>query len=413
MNEPVSEADPEIAAAIERELQRQQNTLCMIPSENHAPRAVLEVQGSVLTNKYAEGYPGARWYHGCEYVDEAESLAIQRVKQLFGAEHANVQPHAGASANLAGYMAVLKPGETILAMSVDQGGHLTHGNRNNYSARFYKVVPYGVDPNTHVIDMKEVRRLALEHRPQLIVVGASAYPRLFDFSEWRAIADEAGCLLMADIAHFAGLVAAGVHPDPVPYCDLITSTTHKTLRGPRGAFILCREGRRRAIDVAVFPGVQGGPLMHVIAAKAVCFKLAMQPDFKVYGRQIVANCKALADQLMKEGLSLISGGTDNHLLLVDLRPLDMTGQRAADTVREVGIVANKNLIPYDPRRATETSGLRLGTPALTTRGMGENEMRQLGSLIARLILHPADEGLKEKATARVSELCQRFPVPVA
>ena len=406
----LTQADPDIAAAIRRELERERNNLILVPSENYAPLEVLEAQGCLFSNKYAEGYPGARWYHGCQHADEVEALAIQRAKDLFGADHANVQPHAGTPANLAAYMAVVQPGDTILAMAIEQGGHLTHGSIANFSGRFYNFVSYGVDASTGLIDLDHVRSLARKHRPRLIVVGASAYPRTIDFKPWRDIANESCAYLMADIAHIAGLIAGGVHPDPVPYCDIVTSTTHKTLRGPRGAFILCKKEHARPIDSAVFPGCQGGPLVHVIAAKAVCFKLAMTPEFKDYARRIVANCRALAEALMSEGLRLVAGGTDNHLALIDLRPLNMDGRQAADVLHTVGIVANKNLIPFDPGKAGRPSGLRLGTPALTTRGMNEDEMRQIGSLIASLLHDPDDESLKQKARREVSSLTSRFPL---
>jgi glycine hydroxymethyltransferase len=402
--------DPEVAAIIGRELERQRNNLILIASENYASIAVLQAQGCIFTNKYAEGYPGARWYHGCEHADEIESLAISRAKALFEAEHANVQPHAGAPANLAAYMALLNPGDTMLAMSVDQGGHLTHGGRSNFSSRFYNVVPYGVSQQTETIDLDQVRELALEHRPRLIVVGASAYPRAIDFSPWRQIADEVGAYLMADMAHIAGLVAGKVHPDPVPYCDVVTSTTHKTLRGPRGAFILCKREHARALDAAVFPGCQGGPLVHVTAAKAVCFQEASTPEFRDYARQVVRNCQALARALSDEGLRLVSDGTDNHLLVIDVRPLGISGQQATDLLRDCNIIANKNLIPYDTGAARNPSGVRLGTAAVTTRGLGEEEMRQVGSMIAALLRSPGDEAIKRKARDLVAELCSRFPL---
>lgn len=410
MSSILRNSDPEVAATIERELDRQRNNLILIASENYASIAILEAQGTIFTNKYAEGYPGMRWYHGCEHADEVESLAIERVKALFHAEHANVQPHAGATANLAAYMAVLKPGDTILAMSVDQGGHLTHGGRSNYSSRFYNVVPYGVSRETETIDLDQVRELALEHRPQLIVVGASAYPRAIEFGPWREIANEVGAYLMADMAHVAGLVAADVHPDPVPYCDITTSTTHKTLRGPRGAFILCKREHARAVDAAVFPGCQGGPLVHVTAAKAVCFREAGTTEFRDYARQVVRNCKALAQALSDAGLRLLSGGTDNHLLVVDVRPVGLFGQQATDILRQCNIIANKNLIPYDTGTARNPGGVRLGTAAVTTRGMKEEEMRQVGSTIAALFRSPSDQSMVQKARALVADLCARFPL---
>jgi len=406
----LGDGDPEVAAIIGRELERQRNNLILIASENYASIAVLQAQGCIFTNKYAEGYPGARMYHGCEHADEIESLAIERAKALFQAEHCNVQPHAGAPANLAAYMALLNPGDTMLAMSVDQGGHLTHGGRSNFSAKFYNVVPYGVSQQTETIDLDQVRELALEHRPRLIVVGASAYPRAIDFSPWRQIADEVGACLMGDMAHIAGLVAARVHPDPVPYCDVVTSTTHKTLRGPRGAFILCKREHARAVDAAVFPGCQGGPLVHVTAAKAVCFQEASTPEFRDYARQVVRNCRALAQPLLDEGLRLVAGGTDTHLLVIDVRPLGLTGRQATDILCECNIVANKNLIPYDTGTARNPSGVRLGTAAATTRGLGEEEMRQVGSTIAALLRSPGDEAIRRKARDLVAGLCSRFPL---
>jgi len=411
LDAPLAEVDPELAEAINLEERRQREKLELIASENYTARAVKEAAASVLTNKYAEGYPGRRYYGGCEYVDIVEELAIERVKTLFGAEHANVQPHSGSQANMAVYFALLEPGDTILSLSLDQGGHLTHGSPVNFSGQLYNIVHYGVSPETEVIDMNEVARLARQHKPKLILTGASAYPRLWDFEAFRAIADEVGAYLVCDMAHFAGLVAAGVHPNPVPYCDVVTSTTHKTLRGPRSGFILMREEYARVINKAVFPGTQGGPLMHIIAAKAVAFKLAMTEEFKAYGRQVVANAQVLAETLANHGLRLVSGGTDNHLMLVDLQPIGITGKHAEKLLDEVNITVNKNKVPFDPRSPFVTSGIRLGTPALTTRGFREAEMRQVGELIARTLHHPDDPQVHAEVRAAVKQLAARFPVP--
>jgi len=410
MNRTLAEVDPRMAEIMEGELRRQQMALVMIPSENYASRAVLQAQGSIMTNKYAEGYPGARWYHGCEFVDQAEQLAIDRAKKLFGCDHANVQPHTGSQANMAAYYALLEPGDTVLAMSTDQGGHLTHGNKLNFSAKYYKFAQYGVDRETEMLDYDNLLKLARHHRPKLIVVGASAYPRIIDFKRCRAIADDVNAYLMADIAHIAGLIAAGVHPDAVPYCDVITSTTHKTLRGPRGGFIMCKREFAEVIDRAVFPGVQAGPLMHVIAAKAVAFGEAMTEGFRAYQRQIVKNCKALAEEMTGRGLRLVSGGTDNHLTLVDVRPQNLTGAEAADLLREADIVVNKNVIPYDHQPPAISSGIRPGTPALTTRGMKEEQMREIGGWIARILQRPDDVALREEIGNQVHALCAKFPV---
>jgi len=410
MNRSLREVDAEMAEVLDGELKRQQDCLVMIPSENYASKAVLDAQGCIMTNKYAEGYPDARWYHGCEFVDQAESLAIERAKELFGAEHVNVQPHTGSQANMAAYYALLEPGDTILAMSVDQGGHLTHGNKLNFSGRYYRIAFYGVDRQSERLDYDAILKAARHERPKLIVVGASAYPRTIDFARCRAIADEVNAYLMADIAHIVGLIAAGVHPDPVPYCDVVTSTTHKTLRGPRGAFIMCRRGLAEAIDRAVFPGVQAGPLMHVIAAKAIAFKEAMTKDFKDYQRQIVRNCQALAAGLIEQELRLVTGGTDNHLVLVDLRPQGVTGKEAADLLEEAGIITNKNVIPYDHQPPAIASGIRPGTPALTTRGMKEKEMRQIAKMMGRVLHNREDGALRREVREQVRELCARFPV---
>ena len=400
-----------MAAIFDGELERQRTTLVLIPSENYASKAVLCAAGSVMTNKYAEGYPGARYYHGCQWVDQAEALAIQRAQQLFGADHANVQPHTGSQANMAAYYALLEPGDTILSMSVDQGGHLTHGRRANFSAKYYRPVFYHVDRETERIDLDEVRWLAREHRPKLILVGASAYPRLIDFAVWREIADEVGAYLMADIAHIVGLIAGGVHPSPIPYCDVVTSTTHKTLRGPRGAFIMCRRELAKQVDRAVFPGVQAGPLMHVIAAKGVAFHEAMSEDFKAYQRQIVANAQALAGHLLAAGLRLVSGGTDNHLMLVDVaKSLGITGRQAADALERAGICVNMNVIPFDSKPPTVTSGIRPGTPAITTRGMKEPEMAEIARMMTSILRDPEHAALAAQVREQVRALCARFPV---
>ncbi len=403
--------DPEIYQAIENEKRRQVEKVELIASENYTSAAVMEAVGSVLTNKYAEGYPGRRYYGGCEWVDVAESLAIERAKSLFGAQHANVQPHAGAQANMAAYAAVLKPGDTVLGLALDQGGHLTHGSPVNFSAQLYHFVPYGVRRDDERIDYDALEALAKEHKPKLIVAGATAYPRFFDFPRMRRIADEVGGLLMVDMAHFAGLVAAGEHPSPVPHAQLVTTTTHKTLRGPRGGMILCEEPFAKAIDKAVFPYAQGGPLMHVIAGKAVMLKEAATPEFKRYAAQIRVNARTLAESLAKAGLRIVSGGTDNHLMLVDVRPLEITGKQAEKALDAVGITVNKNTIPYDPQKPGIASGIRVGTPAVTTRGMREAEMERLGSLIARALKAVGDETVAKDVASEVLDLTRRFPVP--
>ena len=402
--------DPEIMQAIEQEKKRQQNKLEMIASENFTSKAVMEAMGTVLTNKYAEGYPGHRYYGGCEYVDVVESLAIERAKKLFGAEHANVQPHSGVQANTAVYFSFLNPGDTIMGMNLSHGGHLTHGSPVSISGKYYKAVPYGVDAVTQRIDYDEVENLALEHRPKIIVAGASAYPRIIDFERFARIARKAGALLFVDMAHIAGLVAAGLHPSPVPYADIVTTTTHKTLRGPRGGIIFCREKYAKAIDKAVFPGIQGGPLMHVIAAKAVALKEAMQPEFREYQRQIVRNAKCLAESLTDAGFSLVSGGTDNHLLLVDVRKQNLTGKEAEKLLDEVGITVNKNTIPFETTSPFITSGIRIGTAALTTRGMKEDEMKKIGKIIAAVLGETADREACEQAKEAVNQLCLKFPL---
>jgi glycine hydroxymethyltransferase len=404
-------SDPEVAAAIEAEERRQQSHIELIAAENYTNRAVLEAQGSVLTNKYAEGYPGNRYYGGCREVDVVEELAISRAKALFGAEHANVQPHSGAQANMAAYFALLQPGDTAMGMAVDQGGHLTHGSPVNFSGQLYRFIPYGVSRESEQIDYDEVERLARQHRPRLIVAGASAYPRIIDFERFRHIADGVGAKLLADMAHIAGLVAAGLHPSPVPHAEVVTSTTHKTLRGPRGAFILCQARFATLIDKVVFPGVQGGPLMHVIAAKAVAFAEAMKPEFAAYQQAVVANARVLAHELERLGLRIVSGGTDNHLLLVDLTPLGVTGKAAEKALEAVGITANKNAIPFDPRPPSITSGLRLGTPAVTSRGFGPEEMRSIAHLIVKVLSSIGDEKVSREVRQQVKEITCRFPVP--
>lgn len=406
----LSQFDPEIAAAIQQELARQQDKLELIASENFVSKAVLEAQGSILTNKYAEGYPGARYYGGCEYVDIIERLAIERAKKIFGAEHANVQPHSGAQANTAVYFAFLKPGDTILGMNLSHGGHLTHGSPVNISGSYFNIVAYGVDEVEHRIDYDHVRDLAKQHQPKMLVVGASAYPRIIDFAKMGEIAAEVGCMLMVDMAHIAGLVAAGLHPSPVPYADIVTTTTHKTLRGPRGGLILCRQQYAKQIDKAIFPGIQGGPLMHVIAAKAVALAEADTEEFRQYQAQILVNAKALADKLTAEGFSLVSGGTDNHLLLVDVRPQGLTGKQAEQYLDAVGVTVNKNTIPFDPTSPFVTSGIRLGTPALTSRGFKAEAMERVGEIIALTLTKPEDLIARNAAKGMVSQLCKQHPL---
>lgn len=403
--------DPEIARAIQSEIERQRGNINLIASENYASPAVLEAQGSVFTNKYAEGYPGRRYYGGCEFVDVAESLAISRAKTLFNAEHANVQPHSGAQANMAAYFATIKPGDTIMGMSLDQGGHLTHGASVNFSAKIYDVVSYGVDRELETIDYDEVERLAKEHRPKLIVAGASAYTRTLDFPRFRAIADEVDAKLMVDMAHIAGLVAAGEHPSPLPHAEIVTSTTHKTLRGPRGGLILCDDAHRRAVNSAVFPNMQGGPLEHIIAAKAVAFGEAMTPEFADYQRNIRANALALADALQAGGLRLVSGGTDNHIVLVDLTPMGISGRQAEEALGEANIVVNRNAIPFDKLPPRTASGMRLGTPSITSRGMGAAEAREIGRLILDVLTNIDSAAAKSRARQDAMALCARFPAP--
>ncbi|MBN2178567.1 MAG: serine hydroxymethyltransferase [Deltaproteobacteria bacterium] len=402
--------DPEIAQAILNETRRQAGKLELIASENFVSEAVLEAQGSIMTNKYAEGYPDKRYYGGCEYVDVAEKLAIERAKELLGADHINVQPHSGSQANMAVYFATLQPGDTILGMNLSHGGHLTHGSPVNFSGRLYNVVSYGVDKETETIDFNEVEDQAKKHKPKLIVVGASAYPRIIDFEKFREIADKTGAAIMADIAHIAGLVTAGLHPSPVPVCEYVTTTTHKTLRGPRGGMIMCKEDYAKVLNSRVFPGSQGGPLMHIIAAKAVAFKEALKPEFKEYQAQIVKNAKALAGGLVSQGLRLVSGGTDNHLMLIDLTDKGLTGRDVEDALDRAGITTNKNGIPFDTKSPMVTSGIRLGTPALTTRGMGEKEMRIIAGLIASIIDDIENESLIADVRGEVKRLCESFPL---
>ncbi len=402
--------DKEIYDAIQLEKQRQQNNLEMIASENHTSVAVMEAMGSVMTNKYAEGYPAHRYYGGCQYVDIAESLAIERAKALFCAEHANVQPHSGAQANMAVYFALLEPGDTVMGMDLSNGGHLTHGSPVNASGKLYHFVSYGVNSESQLIDYDEVRNQALKYRPKMIVAGASAYPRIIDFERFAEIASEVGAYLFVDMAHIAGLVAAGLHPSPIPYADVVTTTTHKTLRGPRGGLILCREKYAKAIDKAVFPGMQGGPLMHVIAAKAVALKEALQPEFKVYAEQIVKNCHALSDELLKGGFNLVSGGSDNHLILIDVRNKHLTGKAAEKILDAVHITVNKNTVPNETESPFVTSGIRLGTAALTTRGMKEEHMRVIGQVMTDVLSHPDEETVLGVCRQRILDLCGQFPL---
>lgn len=408
----LGEVDPQIVEIASKDLTRQQNSLMLIPSENYASRAVMEAQSTILANKYAEGYPGERYYNGCQFMDETESLAIERAKALFGAEHVNVQPHAGSQANMAVYHALLEPGDTILGMSLSHGGHLTHGDNVNFSGRYYNVIAYGVDAKTERIDMAEIAALAQEHRPKLIVVGATAYPRHFDFAAWREVADSVDAYLLTDIAHIAGLIAGGVHPDPVPYSDVVTTTTHKTLRGPRGAMIMCKSEYANQIDRAVFPGLQGGPFLHTIAARAVAFKEASAPAFKTYQVQIVKNAKALAARLLENGFRLVSGGTDNHLMLIDLTSKyeKLSGRQAADHLEAAGIIVNKNTIPFDKRKPRTTSGLRIGTPMITTRGMKEDDMVQVADFIAETLENRQKASIKRRIRKKVEEFCAQFPI---
>ncbi len=407
----LSQTDPEIFQAISQEVKRQKETLNLIASENYASRAVLEAEGSVMTNKYAEGYPGRRYYGGCENMDIAESLAIERAKELFHAEYANVQPHSGAQANMATYFALLEFGDAVMGMSLAHGGHLTHGAKVSFSGKAYNFIPYGVNKESERLDYPEIERLAREHKPRLIVAGASAYPRIIDFERFRDIADQVGAKLMVDMAHIAGIVAAGLHPSPIPYADVITSTTHKTLRGPRGGFILCRQELASAIDFAVFPQMQSGPLMHVITAKAVAFYEALQAGFVDYQRAVLDNALTLATELQRLGLRIVSGGTDNHLLLVDLTKTGVTGRQAEIALGATGIVVNRNAIPFDPQPPMVTSGIRLGTPAVTTRGLSREEMKLLASLIVKVITHIDDRNIQNEVRNEVGQICQRFLVP--
>ena len=406
--ENIKREDKEIYDLIEKELNRQRNGIELIASENIVSPAVMEAMGSYLTNKYAEGYPGKRYYGGCHVVDEIEQIAIDRAKELFGAEHANVPPHSGSQANMAVYFSVLEPGDTVMGMDLSNGGHLTHGSPVNFSGRLYNFVPYGVDKETEMLDYENIRKIALECKPKLIVAGASAYSRIIDFPKLREIADEVGSLLMVDMAHIAGLVAAGVHPSPVPYCDFVTTTTHKTLRGPRGGLILCKEKYAKLLNKNIFPGIQGGPLEHIIAAKAVCFKEALSPEFKEYAKAVVENCKELADQLMKRGFKIVSGGTDNHVFLVDLNNKDVTGKEAESLLDSIGITANKNTVPNETRSPFVTSGIRIGTAAITTRGFKKEDMAEIADIMNKAIAHK-DEDLSS-LKARVEALCKKYPL---
>ena len=406
----VKQQDPKVQEMIELELGRQRNKLEMIASENFVSQAVMEAQGSVLTNKYAEGYPHKRYYGGCEYVDMVEELAIERAKQLFGAEHVNVQPHSGSQANFGVYFALLEPGDTIMGMNLSHGGHLTHGSPVNVSGKYFNIIPYGVDAETGRIDYDEMRKIAQEHKPKMIIGGGSAYSRQIDFKTMADIAHEVGAIFMVDMAHFAGLVAAGLHPNPVEYADIVTTTTHKTLRGPRGGMIMCKEEYAKAIDKSIFPGIQGGPLMHVIAAKAVAFGEALQPEFKEYAKQVIVNAQTLAETLQQEGFTIVSGGTDTHVLLVDLRTVGLTGKVAEHVLDEVGITCNKNTIPFDPESPFVTSGIRLGTPALTTRGLHAEDMKEIASIISLVLKQPEDAAVLAEAKQRVATLCEKYPM---
>ncbi|MFH1824247.1 MAG: serine hydroxymethyltransferase [Candidatus Firestonebacteria bacterium] len=408
----LKEDDPVIEKYIRKEFERQDTKLQMIASENYTSKAIMAVQGSVLTNKYAEGYPGKRFYEGCEFLDEIESVAINRLKKIFHSEHANVQPHSGSSANMAIYFSILNPGDVLMGMDITCGGHLTHGTEVSFSGKIYKAVSYGVNKNTYLLDYEEIRRLALKYKPKLIICGASAYPRQIDFKKFKEIAEEVKAYLMADIAHITGLIVGKVHPDPVPYCDFIGGTTHKTLRGPRGGFILTKKEFAKRVDAAVFPGLQGGPLMHIIAAKAVAFKEAMTSKFKKYQVNIIRNCKVLADELIKGGFNLITGGTDNHLILIDLRNKRITGRESALSLDEAGITANKNRIPYDPLSSWNTSGIRLGTPAITTRGMGVDEMKEIAELISNVLNDSQSHKVIKAVREKVKILCKKFPVEI-
>lgn len=410
---PLKSSDPEIWSAVADEIERQQDGLEMIASENYTSPAVMQAAGSVLTNKYAEGYPGRRYYGGCEYVDVVETLARDRAKELFGADFANVQPHSGSQANMAIYLAALEPGDTVLGLDLAHGGHLTHGMKLNVSGMLYNFVSYGVTEDDHRIDFDQVAALAKEHKPKMIVAGASAYPREIPHAQFAEIAEEVGAKLMVDMAHYAGLVAAGLHDNPVPVADFVTTTTHKTLRGPRGGLVLAKKEYAKKLNSRVFPGLQGGPLMHVIAGKAVCFGEALKPEFKIYAQQVIDNAKTLAQTLMAGGLNLVSGGTENHLMLVDVTPLGIGGKQAETTLDACGITVNMNMIPYDQRQPMDPSGVRIGTPALTTRGMGEAEMKSIGGWILEALSNPEDDGVLQTVRGQVSELCSQFPVPAA
>lgn len=406
----LEKVDPEVSQAIDLETSRQAGKIELIASENFVSEAVLEAQGSIMTNKYAEGYPEKRYYGGCEYVDIVENLAIERCRKLFGAEHVNVQPHSGTQANMAVYFAVAQPGDTILGMNLSHGGHLSHGSPANFSGKFYRIIPYGVSRETETIDFIELEKLAKEHKPKMIIVGASAYPRTLDFEKFRKVADEVGAVIMADIAHIAGLVCTELHPSPVPICEYVTSTTHKTLRGPRGGLVMCKEAYAKTLNSRVFPGMQGGPLMHVIAAKAVAFKEALMPEFKTYQKQIVKNAQAMADELINQGFRLVSGGTDNHLMLVDLTAKGVTGKEAQEALDRAFITVNKNGIPFDEKGPQVTSGIRIGTPAVTTRGMKENEMRLIASWIAEVIKDIGNDKKVKAVAEKVKTLCNQFPL---
>jgi glycine hydroxymethyltransferase len=407
----IVQRDAEVAQILELEAKKQASTINLIASENHADKAILQAQSSLMTDKYAEGYPGRRYYSGCTYVDMVETLAVNRAKELFKAEHANVQPHSGNQANMAVYLALLEHGDTVMGMNLSHGGHLSHGSKVSFSGKWYRFISYGVDPETEILNYDEVEKLALEHKPKLIIAGASAYPRTIDFERFRYIADKVGAKLLSDIAHIAGIIAAGLNPSPVPYAHVVTSTTQKTLRGPRGGFILCKRDLAPVIDAAVFPGIQSGPFMHVIAAKAVCFFEAMQPEFVDYQKRVLENARVLASELQNYGLRIVSGGTDNHLALVDLSPVGITGRDAEEALEAVGIFVNRNTIPFDPKPPRVASGIRVGTPAVTTRGFGVDEMKHIASLIAKVISHIGDEHVKEQARGGVQEMCQSFPVP--
>ncbi len=407
----LAQHDSKVAQILESEVKRQANTINLIASENHVGRAILEAQDCLMTDKYAEGYPGRRYYSGCVHIDEIEVLANERLRKLFKAEYSNVQPHSGSQANMAVYLALLEHGDTVMGMNLSHGGHLTHGSRANFSGKWYKFIPYGVDQETEMLNYDEIERLALEHKPKLIVAGASSYPRTIDYERFRYVADMVGAKLLVDMAHIAGIIAAGLHPSPVPHAQVITSTTQKTLRGPRGGFILCHKDLASAIDAAVFPGIQSGPLMHIIAAKAVCFFEAMQPEFVDYQRSILKNARVLASEMQNQGLRLVSGGTDNHIVLVDLSPIGITGRDAEEALEAAGILVNRNAIPFDPKPPRITSGIRLGTPAITSRGFGTEEMKHVASLILQVLSHLHDKRVEEQVRGEIEEICQRFPVP--